>query len=149
MSKRILAGSLVLAAAVMPVGLAQTGAPAAQAPAATAPVPNCPELATALTRVLGQDVRLRDWPNLARYREANRSVTRADVVFMGDSITDSWQNPLRRILHRGQALRRSRHQRPDDAADAACASGPTSSSSNRRSSSFWRARTTSPATPGR
>ena len=93
MSKRILAASLVLAAAVMPAGFAQSGAPAAQAPAAPAPVPNCPELATALTRVLGQDARLRDWANLARYREANRSVTRADVVFMGDSITDSWQNP--------------------------------------------------------
>jgi lysophospholipase L1-like esterase len=102
MSKRILTGSLVLAAAVMQIGLAQSGAPAAQPPSAPpppaaapqgAPTPSCPELATALTRVMGQDVRLRDWPNMARYREANRSVKQVDVVFMGDSITDSWQNP--------------------------------------------------------
>jgi len=33
----------------------------------------------------------KDWPNLARYREANAAVTGAEVVFMGDSITDSWQ----------------------------------------------------------
>jgi lysophospholipase L1-like esterase len=35
----------------------------------------------------------KDWPNLARYREANLTMTSADVVFMGDSITDSWQSP--------------------------------------------------------
>lgn len=41
---------------------------------------------------------LRDWPNLARYGEANRKIDapkRAEqrVVFMGDSITDMWANP--------------------------------------------------------
>jgi len=71
---------------------AQTQAPAAP-PAAT-----CPELATALTAVLRNDGRLRDWANLARYREANRSLAApaggdARVVFMGDSITDLWQQP--------------------------------------------------------
>jgi lysophospholipase L1-like esterase len=53
----------------------------------------CPEIAAALTAVANQDTRLRDWANLARYRDANRTVTRADAVFMGDSITDFWQQP--------------------------------------------------------
>jgi lysophospholipase L1-like esterase len=62
-----------------------------QAPA-PAPLPDCPELARAVTDVARSDARLRDWPNLARYREANRTLTSApQVVFMGDSITDAWQ----------------------------------------------------------
>jgi lysophospholipase L1-like esterase len=44
------------------------------------------------------DAKLKDWPALARYREANTTIAvpskdQARVVFMGDSITDSWQNP--------------------------------------------------------
>lgn len=53
----------------------------------------CAEVAAALTAVTNQDTRLRDWANLARYREANKTVTRANAVFMGDSITDAWQQP--------------------------------------------------------
>ena len=53
----------------------------------------CADVAAALTAVTNQDTRLRDWANLARYRDANKTVTRADVVFMGDSITDFWQQP--------------------------------------------------------
>lgn len=39
-----------------------------------------------------------DWPNLARYEEENKKVPRSSkhemrVVFMGDSITDSWDDP--------------------------------------------------------
>jgi lysophospholipase L1-like esterase len=73
----------------------QTAAPpAGQAAPAQAPAaPDCPELAAALRIVAANDVRLRDWPNLTRYREANRAVTNAQVVFMGDSITDVWQQP--------------------------------------------------------
>jgi lysophospholipase L1-like esterase len=101
MSMRILVGSLALAGAVIQIGQAQGGAPAGSAgapaqnaaPGQTAAVPSCPELATALTRVAGQDARLRDWPNLARYREPNHSVKNAQVVFIGDSITDNWQQP--------------------------------------------------------
>ena len=58
----------------------------------------CPEVAAALRAVVQNDVRLRDWPQLSRYRDANRAVPPAPaggrrVVFMGDSITDSWQQP--------------------------------------------------------
>ena len=66
---------------------------AAQAPMAAAP---CPEMASALTALMRNDARLRDWPNLARYREDNRTLPAgngARVVFMGDSITDAWQQP--------------------------------------------------------
>ena len=53
-------------------------------------------MATALTRLLANDARMSDWPNLARYREANRTLppvssAESRVVFMGDSITDAWQ----------------------------------------------------------
>lgn len=65
-----------------------------QAPSAA----TCPELALALSALLRNNLRLRDWPDLARYREANRSLSapsaeEARVVFMGDSITDNWQQP--------------------------------------------------------
>jgi lysophospholipase L1-like esterase len=75
------------------------GSPAPANPQATAaPVPSCAELATALNAVVRNDARLRDWPNLARYRDANIDAGRAAggearVVFMGDSITDFWQQP--------------------------------------------------------
>jgi lysophospholipase L1-like esterase len=62
-----------------------------QQPSVTA-VPNCPELAAALTTLVRNDGRVRDWGNLARYREASHTLTATGqrVVFMGDSITDSW-----------------------------------------------------------
>ena len=57
----------------------------------------CPELARALQDVVKQDARMRDWPELARYRTANIELTRAgtqtQVVFLGDSITDGWDDP--------------------------------------------------------
>jgi lysophospholipase L1-like esterase len=60
------------------------------------PQTGCPEIATALQALMRNDVRLRDWPQLARYRDANASLTapasgEQRVVFMGDSITDNWQ----------------------------------------------------------
>jgi lysophospholipase L1-like esterase len=74
----------------------------AQAPAVavapSAPAATCQEMATALTRLMGNDLRLRDWPQLTRYRDANRLLAaptagESRVVFMGDSITDSWPQP--------------------------------------------------------
>jgi lysophospholipase L1-like esterase len=80
---------LILLAVVAP------RAPKAQTPADPA---TCPEIASALTALMRNDTRLRDWANLARYREANRALPApggadARVVFMGDSITDLWQQP--------------------------------------------------------
>jgi lysophospholipase L1-like esterase len=59
---------------------------------------SCTEMATALQVMVRQDARLRDWPQLVRYRDANRTLAapaigEARVVFMGDSITDAWQQP--------------------------------------------------------
>ncbi len=54
---------------------------------------SCAELSAAVRMAVSNDNRLRDWPQLNRYREANRTVTKADVVFMGDSITDFWPQP--------------------------------------------------------
>jgi lysophospholipase L1-like esterase len=63
-----------------------------------ASAPGCPEMATALTNLMRNDARLRDWANLARYRDANRALAapaagESRVVFMGDSITDAWPQP--------------------------------------------------------
>jgi lysophospholipase L1-like esterase len=60
------------------------------------PATDCQETAAAIQRVLQNDVRLRDWPQLARYRDANAALASPNagesrVVFMGDSITDIWQ----------------------------------------------------------
>jgi lysophospholipase L1-like esterase len=74
-------------------------APAVQPPAPRPPADaTCPEVASALTALMRNDLRLRDWANLARYRDANRTLQApaaadARVVFMGDSITDAWQQP--------------------------------------------------------
>lgn len=75
-----------------PAAAAATGQPP------TAPASTCPEMATALTALMRSDARLADWPALARYREMNRTLAPAAaneqrVVFMGDSITDAWQQP--------------------------------------------------------
>jgi lysophospholipase L1-like esterase len=62
----------------------------------TTPNTECTELKTRLDRA---ETKLSDWPALARYREDNQKVavptkTEQRVVFMGDSITDSWDNPV-------------------------------------------------------
>ena len=79
-----------------PAAIQQPSSPGAAQPAA--PAASCPEMATALTALMGRDARMSDWPNLARYREANRTLPppssgESRVVFMGDSITDAWQQP--------------------------------------------------------
>ena len=65
--------------------------PAAGAP----PAPTGPEMAAALKSLLANDARLRDWAQLGRYRDQNRTLGQPAageprVVFMGDSITDAW-----------------------------------------------------------
>src|SRR5215470_15491893 len=87
-------GALVLT--VMCLAMIHASSPSAQAPAETSAA--CPEMATALTALMRNDVRLRDWAQMARYREANRTLaapsgSESRVVFMGDSITDGWQQP--------------------------------------------------------
>ncbi len=89
----ILAMWMAVCAPVAPPAWA--GQAAGQTQAAT---PDCPELARALTTLMRNDARLRDWADMARYREANRALPppasgESRVVFMGDSITDFWQQP--------------------------------------------------------
>ena len=55
----------------------------------------CVETKAQVTRL---ENRLKDWPALARYHDANATVVAPGkgeqrVVFMGDSITDSWDDP--------------------------------------------------------
>jgi len=88
---RLKIAALILCAAAA----SMTAQQAPSAPPVVASVPSCPELATALTNLARSDVRMRDWPNLARYREANKTLGPARggekrAVFMGDSITDAW-----------------------------------------------------------
>lgn len=68
-----------------------------QAPSQPPADGSCPQMAAALQAMMRNDARLRDWAQLARYRDANRTLPRSTaaprVVFMGDSITDSWQQP--------------------------------------------------------
>jgi lysophospholipase L1-like esterase len=68
-----------------------------QAPSQPPVEASCPQMAAALQAMMRNDARLRDWAQLARYRDANRTLPRSTagprVVFMGDSITDSWQQP--------------------------------------------------------
>lgn len=99
MKRFVLSAALVAAVAAGAVAGA-AGAPSQTAGAAppAAPSSTCPEMATALTALMRNDARLADWPALARYREANRALKPAAsgetrVVFMGDSITDAWQQP--------------------------------------------------------
>jgi lysophospholipase L1-like esterase len=61
------------------------------------PVDPCVEMTERATRA---ETKLRDWPALARYREDNTKVApkakdEDRVVFMGDSITDSWDDTKR------------------------------------------------------
>jgi lysophospholipase L1-like esterase len=85
---------------VTPKAMPAQSAPSAPAQAQPAPpaLPACQELAAAVQAAARNDVRLRDWADLGRYRESNRATIapapgESRVVFMGDSITDAWQQP--------------------------------------------------------
>jgi lysophospholipase L1-like esterase len=59
---------------------------------------DCHDLESANARISRMEGTLKDWPNLARYRDANAKVVppakdESRVVFMGDSITDIWAMP--------------------------------------------------------
>lgn len=90
----VLTGSLIVFVAVVQSGSvrAQQGLGGAGRGVPPALL-ECADLTSALLTVATQDTRLRDWPNLERYREANRGAARVTAVFMGDSITDFWQQP--------------------------------------------------------
>ncbi|HKN25343.1 MAG TPA: SGNH/GDSL hydrolase family protein [Candidatus Acidoferrum sp.] len=58
----------------------------------------CAESSALEKKVSALNAILMDWPQLGRYREANAALPapakdEARVVFLGDSITDGWQNP--------------------------------------------------------
>ena len=85
MYRRILACTLLLFLPSLVIG--QTGAQSSPDP--------CAELRTQFSSA---DAKLKDWPALSRYREANSSTPapakgERRVVFLGDSITDSWDDP--------------------------------------------------------
>lgn len=80
------------------LALALTGAAAraqVTGPTLTGPYADVVALQKALDSANG---RLTDWPNLGRFREANLELPppapdKPRVVFLGDSITDNWNNP--------------------------------------------------------
>src|SRR5262249_794005 len=71
------------------------GCAVAPAPSAAKAPQDCGDMPALKQRLTGAETRLADWPQLARYREANTKVAAPAgnedrVVFMGDSITDGW-----------------------------------------------------------
>ncbi len=87
MNRFLIVTCIVVASAAMAAAQPATPTPAAADP--------CAEITTRATRA---ETKLKDWPALARYHDANTKLTAPSkeedrVVFMGDSITDSWQNP--------------------------------------------------------
>lgn len=78
--------------------LAPAGSYAQAQPDTSATGQACSELATANSKLDAATKTLQDWPNLARYGDANTKVVPPEkketrVVFMGDSITDAWVRP--------------------------------------------------------
>src|ERR1700730_11725422 len=67
-------------------------------PDAEKPHADCEELPGVAAKLASAEKTLLDWPNLARYHDANATVQppardEKRVVFMGDSITDMWVQP--------------------------------------------------------
>ena len=87
---KLLAGLLALLSLLLQSGSLSAQGLGGAAAATPANLLQCADVSSALMTLTNQDTRLRDWANFGRYREANRSV-KPVVVFMGDSITDFWQ----------------------------------------------------------
>ena len=80
-------------------GVVRAQAPSGTQSGAAGSAPaDCAELPVMTERLARADKILHDWPNLARYAEANAALAvpakfELRVVFMGDSITDAWVSP--------------------------------------------------------
>jgi len=91
---------------VSALAIAQTAPQPAPPPAGAGRPQLTPEQIAARQKAQQEQMR-NDWPNLARYREANRSLPpaasgEARVVFMGDSITELWdRDPGRFFASKG------------------------------------------------
>jgi lysophospholipase L1-like esterase len=77
------------------VAIANAQAPSTEQKSAAG---DCAELPAITAKLETADKVLHDWPNLARYSEANTKIAAPEkserrVVFMGDSITDMWVSP--------------------------------------------------------
>jgi lysophospholipase L1-like esterase len=95
MNTKILIGAAMSLMANAVVVLAQASTPPSPSPTTTQTATECAEMKSRLDRA---ENRLRDWPAHERYRNDNMrlvppSGNEKRVVFMGDSITDSWDNP--------------------------------------------------------
>ncbi len=94
---RSIALSLVLFACAVSL-LAQSPQTQAPSPSPSPAQADSADCAQAKATVARFETKLNDWPAMARYREDNAKVAsparkEKRVVFMGDSITDSWDNP--------------------------------------------------------
>ena len=90
--------TFLLAASAATILSATTAMAQAQTDAPSKPPANCEELAPIAEKLAVAQKTLQDWPNLARYRQANAELPAPAekdqrVVFMGDSITDIWARP--------------------------------------------------------
>jgi lysophospholipase L1-like esterase len=87
---------LCVAASLCHASIARAQAPPQSA--AEKPHADCEELPGVAAKLANAEKTLQDWPNIARYRDANATVQPPGkddkrVVFMGDSITDMWIEP--------------------------------------------------------
>ena len=82
----------------MSSGAVAGAAQSPQPPPPQSTLPESAECTQAKAAVTQLGAKLKDWPAIARYHEDNAKITpparkEKRVVFMGDSITDSWDNP--------------------------------------------------------
>ena len=90
--------TLVACAGVMVLASWSSGQEAPKQEQTAKNTENCTSLPSLEKKLEWMDTRLKDWPELSRYREANAKLPapgkdEARVVFMGDSITDIWSSP--------------------------------------------------------